>query len=197
MCTQCANPSVYCKGLCATCYHRQYREANRARLAEKKHANYVAACSTCQGCGGKTGRPDAQYCRTCYLLGKTARAETPGAIAERTENRRARNYRWREKNKDRWPNYSNARRARLLQADEGLTAEVWNMMLRWYAGKCVYCMGPAEPLEQDHVVPLSQGGKHSMYNVVPACKACNRKKGTGYMEVQHPIYYLLNSTTPA
>jgi 5-methylcytosine-specific restriction endonuclease McrA len=29
----------------------------------------------------------------------------------------------------------------------------------------------------DHVVPLARGGGHSIDNVVPACRPCNRSKG--------------------
>ena len=40
---------------------------------------------------------------------------------------------------------------------------------------CQYCARPAENV--DHVVPRSQGGKHSWDNVVASCRRCNTKKG--------------------
>ena len=53
-----------------------------------------------------------------------------------------------------------------------------NIFLR-DAGKCQYCgvrvsikTGPI-----DHVIPRSQGGKHTWDNVVFACVACNQRKG--------------------
>lgn len=41
-------------------------------------------------------------------------------------------------------------------------------------GKCVYCGAKAE--EIDHVVPRSNGGTNSTYNLVAACRSCNEKK---------------------
>ena len=40
--------------------------------------------------------------------------------------------------------------------------------------KCVYCGAKAE--EVDHVVPSSNGGTNSTYNLVAACRSCNEKK---------------------
>ena len=41
-------------------------------------------------------------------------------------------------------------------------------------GKCVYC--GAKATEIDHVVPRSNGGTNSTYNLVAACRSCNEKK---------------------
>lgn len=41
--------------------------------------------------------------------------------------------------------------------------------------RCVYCDGPYEHI--DHVLPLVQGGEHSIGNLVPACADCNLRKG--------------------
>lgn len=40
---------------------------------------------------------------------------------------------------------------------------------------CVYCGGPHE--HDDHVIPLARGGHHAIWNLVPACAACNCSKG--------------------
>jgi len=45
-----------------------------------------------------------------------------------------------------------------------------------FGDKCVYC-GSYGELHRDHFVPLSKGGKHSAWNIVPACKSCNSSKG--------------------
>jgi hypothetical protein len=44
---------------------------------------------------------------------------------------------------------------------------------------CRYCGGksPEAMLEVDHVVPLSNGGRDDMANLVTACYECNRGKG--------------------
>ena len=41
-------------------------------------------------------------------------------------------------------------------------------------GKCVYCGAPAQ--EIDHVIPRSNGGTDSTYNLVASCRACNQMK---------------------
>lgn len=41
-------------------------------------------------------------------------------------------------------------------------------------GKCVYCGAKAE--EIDHVIPRSNGGTNSTYNLVASCRACNQMK---------------------
>ena len=41
-------------------------------------------------------------------------------------------------------------------------------------GKCVYC--GAKATEIDHVIPRSNGGTNSTYNLVASCRACNQMK---------------------
>lgn len=41
---------------------------------------------------------------------------------------------------------------------------------------CQYC-GSTKKLTIDHVIPRSQGGKHTWDNVVVACEPCNNRKG--------------------
>lgn len=41
-------------------------------------------------------------------------------------------------------------------------------------GKCVYCGAKSD--EIDHVIPRSNGGTDSTYNLVAACRSCNEKK---------------------
>lgn len=40
--------------------------------------------------------------------------------------------------------------------------------------QCVYCDGPYEHI--DHVVPLANGGRNIVTNLVPACERCNSSK---------------------
>lgn len=43
---------------------------------------------------------------------------------------------------------------------------------------CYYCGCEltAKTVTMDHVVPISQGGRSTKGNIVPACKDCNNKK---------------------
>ena len=40
--------------------------------------------------------------------------------------------------------------------------------------QCIYCGAKAE--EIDHIIPRSNGGTNSVYNLVASCKSCNEKK---------------------
>lgn len=51
----------------------------------------------------------------------------------------------------------------------------WQQLLIIYNNQCVYC-GRKIKLTQDHLVPLSRGGDHTITNIVPACGSCNSKK---------------------
>lgn len=45
-----------------------------------------------------------------------------------------------------------------------------------YCGKEQYRVGIRDKIEIDHFVPVSKGGQNVPWNLVPVCKACNRKK---------------------
>lgn len=64
----------------------------------------------------------------------------------------------------------------------GHTHSEWKFKLHWYNYRCAYCGIPAKQtpegyLTRDHVIPIIQGGDDKIDNIVPACKACNWKKG--------------------
>lgn len=52
--------------------------------------------------------------------------------------------------------------------------ELRSFILSRSGGKCVYCGAKAD--EIDHVIPRSNGGTNSTYNLVAACRSCNEKK---------------------
>jgi 5-methylcytosine-specific restriction endonuclease McrA len=43
-------------------------------------------------------------------------------------------------------------------------------------GGCAYCGVAGVPLQRDCVLPISHGGRYTLANVVPACRACNASK---------------------
>jgi 5-methylcytosine-specific restriction endonuclease McrA len=51
----------------------------------------------------------------------------------------------------------------------------WEKLKRRFNYCCAYC-GLKKPLEQDHVVPLSRGGRHAIANILPCCRQCNMSK---------------------
>lgn len=66
-----------------------------------------------------------------------------------------------------------ANRRRLSQDER---EAVYNKM----SGRCAYCGEPIAfcAMQVDHVVPLRKGGEDTLYNMLPACRSCNRYKST-------------------
>ena len=56
-------------------------------------------------------------------------------------------------------------------------------MLGYYGRQCVYCGGDFQEL--DHLSPLSVRGTHTIDNLAPSCRSCNRSKHA------HPIWIML------
>jgi 5-methylcytosine-specific restriction endonuclease McrA len=70
--------------------------------------------------------------------------------------------------------------------DGTLTRLEWQCLLEAHEYKCFYCKRSNIALEQDHWIPLSKGGEHSLDNVVPACGDCNRRKNA-----QDPLDFIV------
>lgn len=45
---------------------------------------------------------------------------------------------------------------------------------------CFYC-GSKNNIQIDHIVPISKGGRHSIGNIVAACRSCNASKCDKYL----------------
>ena len=58
----------------------------------------------------------------------------------------------------------------------------WHYIRAAYGDVCVYC-GGRDRLSMDHVVPVSGGGDHGPWNLVPACRSCNSSKSNHDLEV--------------
>jgi hypothetical protein len=56
------------------------------------------------------------------------------------------------------------------------SADDWARLLDYFGHCCAYCNRSDVSLQQDHVIPLSQGGAHTPENIVPSCFPCNRDK---------------------
>jgi 5-methylcytosine-specific restriction endonuclease McrA len=79
---------------------------------------------------------------------------------------------YREQAMERW------RKRRIVELNapgDGFTLKQWKELKSEYGHRCAYC-NQVKPLQQDHVIPLSKGGRHESNNIVPACKSCNGSK---------------------
>ena len=74
------------------------------------------------------------------------------------------------------------RKYAIASSDSTLTLKEWEGILKQYDYRCAYCQKPLK-LEMDHVIPLSKGGTHTRETIVPACRACNAKKGNKIPEM--------------
>lgn len=70
------------------------------------------------------------------------------------------------------------RRANKLKSGGKITAKEWRDVLKKYNHICLDCGRTDVRLTQDHVVPLSMGGTHTIDNIQPLCGSCNSKKNT-------------------
>lgn len=102
-------------------------------------------------------------------IGKAWRDTNPEAV-------KANSKAYRESHRD-YRAAHNAKRRALKAGVEisPFTGKDWIDMKAAYGHRCVYC-GHKKRLTQDHVVPLSRGGKHDKTNIVPACQSCNSRK---------------------
>jgi hypothetical protein len=96
------------------------------------------------------------------------------------EKARAISRSWDRNNVEQRQALNKAYRARKYHAERAdLTLQDWHDILAAYDHRCVYCGRKMQRLSQDHITPLVKGGNHTKSNVVPACRLCNSKKGTG------------------
>lgn len=60
--------------------------------------------------------------------------------------------------------------------ENGLPMDEWKAVLEYFDHECAYC-GSKEGLEQEHIIPVNDGGTYTIGNIVPACRKCNASKG--------------------
>jgi hypothetical protein len=65
------------------------------------------------------------------------------------------------------------------------TETQWQAACKYFKQRCAYCCD--NPIEdQDHVVPVKDGGGYTVGNILPACHRCNASKGSS----QLPKWYV-------
>jgi 5-methylcytosine-specific restriction endonuclease McrA len=70
---------------------------------------------------------------------------------------------------------SRARKARIRAMEKNYTAQDWQRALAYFGNKCAYC-GTEGDLQQEHFVPVRDGGNYTPDNIIPACGPCNAEK---------------------
>ena len=67
------------------------------------------------------------------------------------------------------------RRARKAGAEGSVTSIDWIRVMSILGRQCICCGSEASPT-QDHIVPISKGGRHHPTNLQPLCRRCNERK---------------------
>lgn len=188
VCVECNNTRpMMAHNLCGPCYSRRYRQANSPKRSFRE-------CDECHQMRPFAGRG---LCITCYQ--RKGRRENPERQRRNQRNWREANRerhllnrkRWRAANADkihasqrRWAAthleakvlIEQRRRANKRSVIATLTREQWRAIQTAYKNRCAYCQKESQHLTQDHIIPLSKGGYHTVTNVVPACISCNSRK---------------------
>ena len=111
-------------------------------------------------------------CKPCKL------ALNAATYAANPRKHRALVQRWEKQNRDKVRGYVKQRRAKRKNASvSDLTEQEWLTLLAANGNACAFC-GSGDDLTQDHAVPLSRGGEHTLTNIIPACRSCNSRKRT-------------------
>ena len=164
-------------------YYTTYRAAHRAAMLKNQelyNATHLAE-------------------RKAYRVSRRAekRAYDQAYNAANRDERRAMAVAWIKAHPEEMASHYRRRRARKLNAPVcDFTKAQWEDMKASYGYRCVYCPPECPACErkthrltQDHITPLSQGGSHTLQNIVPCCARCNSKKHAGPVLV--PVQPLL------
>lgn len=71
---------------------------------------------------------------------------------------------------------TNRRRAKIAKLNNNFTINEWIKCKKYFNNSCAYC-GSKTNLEQEHFIPVSNGGEFTKYNILPSCRTCNASKG--------------------
>lgn len=118
--------------------------------------------------------------------------------AENYEYIRAKGAEWQKNNpeKSRIRNQRRRARKRSVETEMFSKQDLTNHFDDIGAYACVYCDGPYQ--QDDHVVPISKGGPHTIDNMVPSCKTCNIiKKDTDPVEFISRVIEAMRSGKPS
>lgn len=122
------------------------------------------ACKTCSNVYKKTWRDKNR--ERINLTTKIYRENN-------SEKVKAANKKWNSFNKEKLCNYQLERRVQKKQ--NGVFQVSDKELFSLYRSKCFYC-DQSKSVEIDHIIPINRGGRHSIGNLVAACRKCNASK---------------------
>lgn len=153
----------------------------------KNKARYDGLQNYCRICGYQASKKYAQTHRAAAVARsqKWQRANAEKAkqayknyYESSTEYQVSRRKKYLQNNLERHANAQHKRRVK-LQAN-GVYVVTIKELKRLYASPCFYC-GKTGLMTIDHVIPIARGGRHSIGNLVTACRPCNSSKNSKFI----------------
>ncbi len=157
---------------CVSAYNKEYKRANRERLAAQDRAWREA---NKEHLSKKKRRWYAENNDLTRARTQAYKKQHPEQVAE--WNRRARERHWLKRQLDE-VNRRAAKKAGEAPFDPTDDQETFWRMYEDQDGLCAYCEVPLFlMLHFDHMIPLSRGGTHDWVNLALTCPTCNLSKG--------------------
>lgn len=149
-------------------YQKNHREENREKIIGKQRERALLHREEKRAI-------DRRY----YAKTKEKRlAYQKKYASENREKVLARHIDYYQRNKLRMLFLGKRRKARKKGNGGSHTLREWELLKERFWNKCLAC-GLAEPqikLSQDHIIPLSLGGRDDIDNIQPLCLSCNKSK---------------------
>lgn len=83
---------------------------------------------------------------------------------------------WRVKNQDRIKNNKKKRYSLERDIEINFTEHDWKSCKEHFGNSCSYCGNSEIEITQDHFIPISKNGSHTIDNILPVCRSCNSSK---------------------
>jgi 5-methylcytosine-specific restriction endonuclease McrA len=159
-----------------------WAKRNRARLNERAAAyrarNPDRAAQARAGWAERNPGKHDEFTRAWRARNPERVRETKAAWRERNrELTREQSKAWKAANPEKARQHVRERRARSMQCDGKLSADIVQKLIVLQKGKCPCCGKPlGEDFHLDHVQPLARGGLNTDANVQLLRSECNHKK---------------------
>ena len=153
----------------------------------KNKARYDGLQNYCRVCGYESGKKYAQANREKAVLrsqkwqkANSEKHKTSYAIyyARTLDYQKKRNATYLANNLERHAKQQYLRRLKIK--NNGVFSISKKELKKLYTLPCFYC-GKFAPITLDHITPVSRGGRHSIGNLVSACRSCNSSKNDRFI----------------